>query len=307
MRIQELIPTIDQELNEGLLDKMFAAGAAYFSKPQAISTLTAKWAEEIATQGKRISKAEDVVGKKLAADPEIISAARSAAAKAKVGATKAANRSAVTQAVGGMLAGAHEKMQTLVKWGIAVAPIVQYNLKMRKWDQQLASGAIDQATYDEIRRKEMSISIAEVAAGLTGATFLKGFGSASSWMTSWSPKLTSVVRGLTTAGQAAAVLWLNSDEGRKWVSYTIFNELYDISDILGGKPVEWLDKFKSLIPGLNSGTSGVSGPQQSAAPAGTTTAPVANKPAAQQSGMLKGTNMQTIDTGPNGPVDIDFK
>lgn len=305
MRIKDIAPSISDELNEGLLDKIFAKGAEYLAKPQAIAALKAKWAEEIATLGKRVSKPADVIGAKLAADPEIIKAARASAAKGKLGAANAANKAAVAKGVGTLLAGANEKLQTLIKWGIVVDPILQYNIKMKKWDAQLASGAIDQATYDDIRKKELSISIAAFATGLAGSTFIKGFGSASSWLTSWSPTLTSIIRGITTAGQAATVYWLNSEQGRHWISYLVFNDLYDISDILG-KPTTLIDQFKSMVPGFNGPPAAQGG--TAAAPTGTTTGTAsAAAPAAQQSSMLKGTNMQSINTGPDGPVDIAFK
>ena len=184
---------------------------------------------------------------------------------------------------------------------------------MGKWEELLQSGKITQEQYDEIRKKEMATMVTHMAANIGGLAAFKSFAAGSKFLLGWIPGFRSAITGLSTAGAAALAYWWQTDEGRKWLTYAIMNELYDLSPILGGVPLKALDELKSKIPGFNSekpaAAPGGASSGQAAAQPGTTTPAAAPKPTGtpgQQPAALTGTNLQTVDTGP-GTFDVTWK
>ena len=309
MRVHEII-------NEGVWDKALGLGARLLSKSPkaaAIERLASQWASEISRVGKATSKASTIIGKDLAKDKALLSAAKAQAEKLAASAARAKNAAVIKGAVGSGLKKAASAINKLAVAGIAVDPIYEYNKRMGKWEELLKSGKITQEQYDEIRQKEMATMMAHMTANIGGLAVFKSFAAGSKFLLGWIPGVSAALTGLSTAGAAAMAYWWQTDEGRKWITYAIMNEFYDLSPILGGVPLKAIDELKAKIPGFNSektpAATGGAGGQAAAQPG--TTAPTAAAPKAtgtpgQQPAALAGTNLQTVDTGP-GTFDVTWK
>lgn len=307
MKVQEII-------SEGIWDKALSLGAKLVSKSdktQALEKLTALWAKEIGSSGKAMSNASTVIGKNLAKDKALLAAAKTQAEKLAAKATRAANAAKITGAISTGVKKGASGINKLLLIGLTADPFYEYNSRMSKWEDLLKAGKITQEDYDSIRQKELGTLVAHVAANLGGLAVFKSFGAGAKFLGGWIPGFRPLVTGLTTAGAAAMAYWWQTDEGRKWLSYAIVNEMYDLSPLIGGAAANLIDTVKSKIPGFNktqpAATGGAGG--QGAAQPGTTalTAPAAPVKQGPQPGALAGTNLQAVDTvGADGKPSFDI-
>lgn len=315
MKIHEII---SESVDEGIISKAISGLAKMGGKKEAIKQLAQTWASEYAKYGKYLSRPQGTIAKEFATDPAVIKAAKEESRKLIGKATRKAAIGNVTGAIGKTVYVGEKGISALVGIGMTVTPIYTYNKRMAHWEKQLESGQIDQDTFDSLRQKEMSVMVASMAANLVGYAGIKSLGAATKWI----PGLGTATGLLTSYGAAQAGMWMNSDEGREMIAMVAASDIagLDISPLLGGVPLAFIDKFKSLIPGWNKQPAGTAAQPstgttanipagQSGAPAGTTTAapkPPAGNPTS--TGIMTGTNAQSVDTGnPEQPFSISFK
>lgn len=308
MRVQEII-------SEGIWDKALGIGARLMSKKpevEAMEKLAAHWANEISATGKATTKASAVIGKDLAKDKALVAKATKEAEKIAAGSARAKNVAVIKM-------GASEfasKINTLAKWGIATAPIVQYNIRMNKWQKKLEAGEITPEEFEAIRQKELATMVGQMSVSLGSLAVFKSFATGAKFLVNWIPKLGPVLSGALTASStvgAGLVAWWASQSGREWITWAICDAFVDLSPILGGVPARVIDMFKDKVDELKTGkqsagqpaASAAQQPGQAAAFTGTT-AP-AGKPTAYQPNSLAGSNMQTTTaTDAEGKPSFDI-
>lgn len=184
-----------------------------------------------------------------------------AAGKASKGAVDPAARTVIQQVSQGKGAIAQSALAWISALGAAGLPIIDYNKRMNYYvSNYLATGEWTLEEYEAARRQEASVMIGKIAGGLAGVGILKSVGGFAKLLVGWMPivgkPFSALVNTLTTAGVAAAALWLNTDMGRKWVATVFANQAladgaFDISPIVGGSATALIDKFKELVPGFN--------------------------------------------------------
>ena len=307
MKITEIISS--PELNEGLGSMAWDAGAKLLgagagSSKEAIAKLGAKWADEIATHGKPVTAASEVVGDKWATNPSVLKNAEKEANNIRKGAETAANKAAVKGAIANAASMVNKTaglVSKLTALGISTAAVLQYNRRMDAWQHDLDNNDITQDQFELARRQELAVMISQIALSLGT------YGAARS-LTALLPG--TISKGLSAYGMYKMGDYLMTNEGRQTLATVLVNEYYDLTPILGGVPAKMLDKIKSMVPGFNNdkssgqpGQGNPGGQSPSAAPSGTTT-DTAYK--TQPSQNIPGSNLTSTNTGPNS-FDIGWQ
>lgn len=143
-------------------------------------------------------------------------------------------------------------IKLLIKLGISAAPIWKYNQNIKEYEKKYKSGEWTKAQFDEVRRSELTIVVERIAAGLLGSKLIGSMASVLSFakIPQLFPKMYYLIYSLSVAGQLKFIEWINSEEGRTWLSYLITDKFIDISPLVGGGTAALLDKLESLIPGF---------------------------------------------------------
>jgi len=207
----------------------------------------------------------------------VVKKAAGKATRASKGAVDPAAKTIIQQVSQGKGAIAQSALQWISVLGAAGLPIIDYNKRMNYYvSNYLATGEWTLEEYEAARRQEASVMIGKIAIGLSGAGILKTAGGLAKILVGWMPLVgkpfSALVNTLTTAGVAAAAVFLNSDTGRKWVATVFANQAladgaFDISPIIGGGTTALIDQFKELVPSFNkSAPAAVKGPSTSSIP-----------------------------------------
>lgn len=264
MRINDLITEQEQQLDE-FLGKALGALFRWLNpaSKQAAEQLTAVWAKEIAKHGAPKTAASKIVGKAMAKDPKVV---QTAAKEAEKLANKAAIKAGVQVGKNAVQTGLNitdSGLKWLVRWQAIGSPIFEYNQKMKKWEQALANNEITQEEYEGIREKELSFLVGRVASGIAVSGVIRGtlLPMIAGFKAFGNPMMSSILSGVSRAGTAYMLSWMNSDEGREILANIMVNGFVD--PIVGGTTANLIDKVRGKAREANGQQPAADGkPQQ---------------------------------------------
>ena len=323
MRIREIISesVANEALGSELLKRAGQWALGGGAKTSALARLATKLADEMLTAVRpstvkpmtrmQAAKALSAEERKFALDPKFISNINKRAA------------SIVAKTKRDRLLGEIQKLTNL-SWvnklltaGIVLTPLTEYINNTNQYQEQLEAGEIDEATYEQHRREEVTKLIGTYAAQFASLYAAKKVSKVLSIFTMFTPKLTPIVNNLSQTAAKGLTVWLGTDDGQQWMAKTFLSALpagivEDLVTFIGGTTDTFIDYLKSKIPGfenLGPSTSGATKqPSLQTSPGASQTSgkPVAPTTNAADVGKFAGSAIKVAPQTSDNPFNVDI-